>query len=399
MDTLLDAQLNWQTYTELRRDLHRHPELGFEEFRTSDLVATRLQALGYEVVRGIAGTGVVASLKLGGSRRSIGLRADMDALPIQEATDVDWASRNEGVMHACGHDGHTAILLAAAELIARRRQFDGTVHLIFQPAEEMGGAGGARRMMEEGLFEQFPCDAVFAMHNMPGWPVGDFMFRDGAMMASSDRVVITLHGKGGHAAIPQRTVDPTIVAASLIMALQTITSRNLDPLDSAVVSVGMLQAGATYNVIPDTAHLELSVRAFSPSVRDELEKRIRHLCQTQAESFGARAEVVYERGYPMLINTTAETKDARLVAQQLFGAERVKDNIAPLMGSEDFAYMLQERPGCYLLIGNGCIGEHNVNTGLTHCMVHNPGYDFNDTCIAPAARFWAALVEHRLTPT
>lgn len=397
MDTTLHPDLNWHDYTELRRDIHRNPELGFEEFRTAALVAKRLEHLGYEVVRGIAGTGVVGTLRKAKSSRSIGLRADMDALPIIETTGLEWASATEGVMHACGHDGHTAILLAAAELIANSH-YDGTVHLIFQPAEEMGGAGGARRMMDEGLFARFPCDAVFAMHNMPGWPTGAFMFRDGAMMASSDRVMITFTGKGGHAAIPQRAIDPTIVAASTIMALQTITSRNLDPLDSAVISVGMLQAGATYNVIPDTARLELSVRAFSAQVRDDLETRIRRICEAQAESFGARADVIYERGYPMLINTTAETESAITVARKLFGEARVKTDIAPLMGSEDFAYMLQERPGCYLLIGNGHIGEENEATGLTHCMVHNPGYDFNDACIAPAARFWAALVEHRLAP-
>lgn len=396
MDTDIHPNLDWQAYTDLRRDLHRHPELGFQEHRTAAVVASRLRALGYEVAEGIAGTGVVGTLKKGESTRSIGLRADMDALPIQETNQIDWASQTAGTMHACGHDGHTAILLAAAEIITRKIDFDGTVHLIFQPAEELGGAGGARRMMEEGLFKRYPCDAVFALHNMPGWPVGAFLFRDGAMMASSDRVVVTFTGKGGHAAVPQQAVDPTIVAASTILALQTITSRNLDPLDSAVISVGVLDAGATYNVIPDTARLELSVRAFSPAIRDELEARIRRICVSQAESFGASAHVDYQRGYPMLVNTTEETRSATEVARKLFGDERVRPDISPLMGSEDFAYMLQERPGCYLLIGNGAIGEHNEATGLTHCMVHNPGYDFNDACIAPAASFWAALVEHRL---
>ena len=398
MTANFDTAIDWDAYVALRRDLHRHPELGFQEFRSARLVADRLRALGYDVVEGVAGTGVVGTLRNGDSSRRIGLRADMDALPIQESTRVDWASEVPGAMHACGHDGHTAILLAAAEIIARKRKFDGTVHLIFQPAEELGGGGGARRMIEEGLFERFPCDAVFAMHNMPGWPAGQFLFREGAMMASSDRVVVTFNGKGGHAAVPHRTVDPTIAAASAIMALQTIASRNIDPLDSVVVSIGTLQAGAAYNVIPDSARLELSVRAFSPAVRDELEARIRRICTLQAESYGATAQVDYQRGYPVLVNTADETRGAVEVARRVFGAENVQPDTEPLMGSEDFAYMLLERPGCYLLIGNGVIGATDPGTGLRHCMVHNPGYDFNDACLAPAATFWAALTEHRLGP-
>jgi hippurate hydrolase len=388
----------WDDYIALRRDIHRHPELGFEEHRTSGMVAARLQALGYAVTEGIGGTGLVGSLSHGASMRSIGLRADMDALPIQESNDVAWASGTPNTMHACGHDGHTAILLAAAELIAARRAFDGTVNLIFQPAEELGGGGGARRMIEEGLFDRFPCDAVFAMHNMPGWPTGQFMFKDQVMMASADRVVVTFRGKGGHGAVPHRAVDPTIAAASAIMALQTIVSRSIDPLQSVVISVGTLNAGSTYNVIPDSARLELSVRTFSADVRQQLEDRIARICTLQAESFGATAHVDYQRGYPVLINSSAETQSAIAVARQQFGDENVISDIEPLMGSEDFAYMLQERPGCYLLIGNGQIGERNDATGLTHCMVHNPGYDFNDACLAPAATFWAALVQHRLAP-
>lgn len=401
MNTNTVQTTDWNDYVSLRRDIHRHPELGFEEHRTAGLVAARLKALGYTVTEGIAGTGLVGTLRHGTSTRSIGLRADMDALPIQEASDIDWASATPNTMHACGHDGHTAILLAAAEAIARRRAFDGTVHLVFQPAEELGGGGGARRMIEEGLFERFPCDAIFAMHNMPGWPAGQFMFRDKVMMASADRVIVTFHGKGGHGAVPQQAIDPTIAAASAIMALQTVVSRNIDPLQSVVISVGKLSAGAVYNVIPDSAELELSVRTFSASVREQLESLIRRICMLQAESFGATAVVDYQRGYPVLVNTTAETESAVAVARQLFGNDRVVTDIAPLMGSEDFAYMLQECPGSYLLIGNGEIGAHNAATGLTHCMVHNPGYDFNDDCLAPAATFWAALVEHRLpaTPT
>lgn len=396
MTTYAHTTIDWDTYIALRRDIHRHPELGFQEFRTAEIVAQQLRKLGYQVSEGIAGTGLVGTLRKGTSTRSLGLRADMDALPIQESNAVQWASTVAGTMHACGHDGHTAILLAAAELIARHIDFDGTVHLIFQPAEELGGAGGARRMIEEGLFTRFPCDAVFAMHNMPGWPTGHFMFRSGPMMASSDRVVITFQGKGGHAAVPQRSVDPTVVAASAILALQTIVSRSVDPLESVVISIGKLQAGTTYNVIPDSAQLELSVRTFSPALRDELEARIRQICTLQAQSFGASAHVDYQRGYPVLINSPEETSLALSVANKVFGQELVAPNTHALMGSEDFAYMLQEKPGCYLLIGNGQIGHDNPATGLTHCMVHNPGYDFNDACLAPAATFWAALTEHYL---
>src|SRR5690554_1604650 len=396
MNTQTPPTGDWDDYIALRRDIHRHPELGFEEHRTAGLVAARLKRLGYAVTESIATTGLVATLRAGTSDRSIGLRADMDALPIQETNDIAWTSQTPNIMHACGHDGHTAILLAAAEAIATRRAFDGTVHLIFQPAEELGGGGGARRMIEEGLFERFPCDAVFAMHNMPGWPVGQFMFREGVMMASADRAVVTFQGKGGHGAVPHQAIDPTIAAASSIMALQTIVSRTIDPLESAVVSVGSLHAGSAYNIIPDRVQLELSVRTFSPALRDQLEKRIARICTLQAESLGATAQVDYQRGYPVLVNTEAETQSAIAVARQTFGDAKVVSTMDPLMGSEDFAYMLQERPGCYLLIGNGEIGEPNAATGLTHCMVHNPGYDFNDMCLTPAAEFWTALVEHRL---
>lgn len=398
MDTKTPRASHWDDYIALRRDIHRHPELGFQEHRTAGLVADRLRALGYTVTEGIAGTGLVGSLRHGASTRSIGLRADMDALPIQETNDIAWASQTPNIMHACGHDGHTAILLAAAHTIAQRRAFDGTVNLIFQPAEELGGGGGARRMIEEGLFERFPCDAVFALHNMPGWPAGQFMFKDQVMMASADRVVVTFQGKGGHGAVPHQAVDPTIAAASAIMALQTIASRTIDPLQSVVISVGALNAGSTYNVIPDSARLELSVRTLSATVRDQLEASITRICTLQAESFGASAHVDYQRGYPVLVNTAAETQSAIAVARRQFGDARVLTDIDPLMGSEDFAYMLRECPGCYLLIGNGQIGEHDAATGLTHCMVHNPGYDFNDACLAPAATFWTALVEHRLAP-
>ena len=372
-------------FIQLRRDIHRHPELAFEEHRTSDLVAAKLQSWGYQVHRGLGGTGVVGTLKRGSSARKLGIRADMDALPIQEATGAEWASTRQGLMHACGHDGHTAMLLAAAKAIAQAPEFDGTLNLIFQPAEE--GGGGAVRMMDDGLFEHHPCDAVFAMHNMPGTPVGHFVFRDGAAMASSDYVTIRIHGTGGHGAMPHRSADPLVAASSIVMALQTIVSRNVDPLHTAVVTVGALHAGQANNVIPALATLELSVRALDPQVRQLLAQRIKALVTAQAESFGVRAEVEWRQGYCVLVNNTEQTNFARQVALDLVGPERVTLNGPPLTGSEDFAFMLEKVPGSYLLIGNG----DGDSAGA--CMVHNPAYDFNDDNIATGSAYWIALVK------
>jgi len=376
-------------FIQLRRDIHRHPELAFEEHRTSDLVATKLQSWGYQVHRGLGGTGVVGTLRRGTSARKLGIRADMDALPIQEATGAEWASTRQGLMHACGHDGHTAMLLAAAKAIAQAPDFDGTLNLIFQPAEE--GGGGAVRMMDDGLFEHHPCDAVFAMHNMPGMPVGHFVFRDGAAMASSDYVTIRVHGTGGHGAMPHRAADPLVAAASIVMALQTIVSRNVDPLHTAVVTVGALHAGQANNVIPALATLELSVRALDPQVRLLLEQRIKALVTAQAESFGVRAEVQWRQGYCVLVNNAVQTDFARQVALDLVGPERVTLQGAPLTGSEDFAFMLEKVPGSYLLIGNGDGNGDGDSAGA--CMVHNPGYDFNDDNIATGGSYWVALVQ------
>lgn len=372
-------------FIQLRRDIHRHPELAFEEHRTSDLVAAKLESWGYQVHRGLGGTGVVGTLKRGTSARKLGIRADMDALPIQEATGAEWASARPGLMHACGHDGHTAMLLAAAKAIAQSPDFDGTLNLIFQPAEE--GGGGAVRMMDDGLFEHHPCDAVFAMHNMPGMPVGHLVFRDGAAMASSDYATIRIHGTGGHGAMPHRAADPLVAAASIVMALQTIVSRNVDPLHTAVVTVGALHAGQANNVIPALATLELSVRALDPQVRLLLEQRIKALVAAQAESFGVRAEVAWRQGYCVLVNHPEQTHFARQVALDLVGPERVTLNGPPLTGSEDFAFMLEKVPGSYLLIGNG----DGDSAGA--CMVHNPAYDFNDDNIATGASYWVALVQ------
>jgi hippurate hydrolase len=372
-------------FIQLRRDIHRHPELAFEEHRTSDLVAAKLESWGYQVHRGLGGTGVVGTLKRGTSDRKLGIRADMDALPIQEATGAEWASARPGLMHACGHDGHTAMLLAAAKAVADAPNFDGTLNLIFQPAEE--GGGGAVRMMDDGLFEHHPCDAVFAMHNMPGMPVGHLVFRDGAAMASSDYATIRIHGTGGHGAMPHRAADPLVAAASIVMALQTIVSRNVDPLHTAVVTVGALHAGQANNVIPALATMELSVRALDPQVRLLLEQRIKALVAAQAESFGVRAEVAWRQGYCVLVNHLEQTNFARQVALNLVGPERVTLNGPQLTGSEDFAFMLEKVPGSYLLIGNG----DGDSAGA--CMVHNPAYDFNDDNIATGGSYWVALVQ------
>jgi hippurate hydrolase len=376
-------------FISLRHDIHRHPELAFEEHRTAALVADKLATWGYAVETGIGGTGVVGTLVRGTGTKRLGLRADMDALPIDENSGAAWASGHRGVMHACGHDGHTAMLLAAARHLAEDGHFDGTLHLIFQPAEE--GGGGALRMMADGLFERFPCDAVFAMHNMPGVPQGHLVLREGAAMASSDYATITLTGVGGHGAMPHRAADPIVAAASIVMALQTIVARNIDPLQPAVVTVGALHAGKANNVIPASASMELSVRALDRDVRATLERRIKALVVAQAESFGVNAQVDWKPGYAVLVNTAAETAFAREVAVELVGAEKVNLQGPPLTGSEDFAFMLERVPGSYVLIGNG----DGDSAGA--CMVHNPGYDFNDDNVAIGSAYWVLLAERFLT--
>ncbi|MEK8051637.1 M20 aminoacylase family protein [Ideonella sp. DXS22W] len=391
LDALRDAA---PEFVALRRDIHRHPELGFDEHRTSALVAERLQAWGYTVHRGLGGTGVVGTLQRGSGTRRLGIRADMDALPITEANTFAHASCHAGVMHACGHDGHTAMLLAAARHLATHGQFSGTLNLIFQPAEE--GQGGALCMMADGLFDQHPCDAVFAMHNMPGIAQGRLVFREGAAMASSDYATVTLHGVGGHGAMPHLAQDPVVAAASIVMALQTVVSRNIDPLHTAVVTVGALQAGQANNVIPASARLEISVRALDRDVRRTLEARIKALISAQAESLGCTAQIDWRPGYTVLVNTPDETAFARQVGLELLGAGRVTEQGPPLTGSEDFAFMLERVPGSYLLIGNGdgaAVGDH---APAHACMVHNPGYDFNDDNLAIGAAYWVRLAERFL---
>jgi len=370
-------------FVSLRRDIHRHPELAFKERRTAALVAERLAAWGYEVSTGIAITGVVGTLRRGSGPKRLGLRADMDALPITEATGLPYASVNQGVMHACGHDGHTAALLAAAQYLASEGEFDGTLQLIFQPAEEMGG--GAKKMIADGLFERFPVDAVFGMHNWPCVAAGHLGCVSGPAMASVDQALITVRGKGGHGAQPHETVDPIVVSAHLITALQSVVARNVNPLDMGVVTVGSIHGGFAPNVIPDTVDLKITTRAFRPEVRELLRRRVPALARAQAESFGATAEVDYRLGYPAVINHEAETAFAREVALETLGADKVDAAFRPRTASEDFAYMLQARPGSYLFIGNG-----------ESASLHSPTYNFNDAILAPAATYWARLVERYL---
>ncbi|WP_431273895.1 M20 aminoacylase family protein [Variovorax ureilyticus] len=393
MTALLESLLaDPQEFIDIRRDVHSHPELSFKENRTSGLVAEKLAQWGYRVERGLGGTGVVGQIKRGTSKRHIGIRADMDALPIQEESGYAWVSKIKGVMHACGHDGHTAMLLAAAKTLAQDDALDGTLTLIFQPAEEFGSRhSGAARMIEDGLFEKYPVDAIYAMHNAPGIPQGTLGFRHGPTLASADTAVIRVKGVGGHGAMPQHAVDPIVAAASIVMALQTVVARNVDPTLAAVVSVGSIHAGDAFNVLPQEATLKLSIRALEPAVRDLLERRIRTIAENQASSYGAQAEVDYVRGYAPLVNSLDETNFARRVGQELLGPERVMMDFPAVTGSEDFAFMLEQRPGCYLLIGNGAAGTPGG------CSVHNPRFDFNDDNIAVGGAYWTLLVKRYLT--
>ncbi|HAI2657218.1 TPA: amidohydrolase [Escherichia coli] len=370
---------------EIRHQIHENPELGLQEFKTSALVAEKLRQWGYKVEQGLATTGVVATLKVGDGEKSIGLRADMDALPIYENSGKPWASKHPGLMHACGHDGHTTILLGAARYFAETRRFNGTLRLIFQPAEEM--INGGEIMVKEGLFDRFPCDVIFGMHNMPGLPVGKFFFQPGALMASMDQFHITVRGCGGHGAIPHKAIDPVLVAAHITTALQSIVSRNVDPLEAAVITVGSIVAGEAANVIPDSAEMKISVRSLGRDTRQLLLTRIPALAQAQAASFGATAEVTHVNGTPVLVNDEEMARFAWQVACKTFGEDRAEFGIKPLMGSEDFSFMLEAQPkGGFLLFGNGDVGEGS-------CMVHNPGYDFNDASLVPASSYWGALVE------
>jgi len=368
---------------DIRQDLHQHPELGFEEHRTAEVVAKALAGMGLEVETGIGGTGVVATLKCGNSNRAIGLRADLDALPMQEKSGKAYASVREGVFHGCGHDGHTAMLLGAARALASSQRFNGIVHFIFQPAEE--GLGGANEMMKEGLFERFPCENVYGLHNWPEHALGEFGVRAGAMMAAFSTFDIEIMGIGGHGALPHTTVDPVVIASTLIQSLQSIVSRVIDPVNPAVVSVTKIHGGSAYNVIPDTVTLGGCCRYFSEAdgkkIATEIERRVNAI----AVSAGATATVKMREIYTVLVNDDAATEQCVDVAASIVGANKVNANRSPIMASEDFAFMLKDVPGCYILMGTGGEGHG--------CMVHNPAYDFNDEALAIGASYWIGLVE------
>jgi len=372
--------------TRWRRDIHAHPELGFEEQRTSDLVAAKLVEFGCEVYRGIGKTGVVGQLRVGTSPRSVGLRGDMDALPIQEANDFDHRSRHDGRMHACGHDGHTTMLLGAARYLAETRNFDGTVNFIFQPAEE--GLGGAAAMVEEGIFDRFPCDAIFGMHNTPGLAVGKFTIRTGPMMAGGGFFDITVLGRGAHGARPESGVDPVIAASHIAAALQTIVSRNIRPVDTAVVSVTRFHAGDAYNVIPERAVIGGTVRAFENDTFTLIEQNMKRIATGVAGGFGASAEVDFRSLFPPLVNDAREAAFIAETAAEVVGGDNVERNGQLVMASEDFSYMLNRRPGAYIRIGNG--------DAPGTCQVHNPGYDFNDAALPIGASLFARVVERKL---
>ena len=383
---LADAAL----VTTLRRDIHAHPELCFEEVRTADLIAKALGDWGIPIHRGLGKTGVVGIVKNGSSSRAVGLRADIDALPMTEHNHFPHRSQHHGKMHACGHDGHTAMLLAAAKHLSKHRNFDGTVYLIFQPAEE--GGGGAHAMMKDGLFEKFPMEAIFGAHNWPGMAVGQFALRSGPVFASSNEFRITIRGKGAHAAMPHNGVDPVPVACQLVQAFQTIVTRNKRPLDTAVISVTMIHAGEATNVIPDSCELQGTVRTFTTEVLDLVERRMQQIAEATCAAFETRCEFAFKRNYPPTVNHPEETEFARRLLGEVVGPENVLE-FEPTMGAEDFSFYLQQKPGCYFLIGNGDGSHREGGHGMGPCMLHNPSYDFNDELIPLGATAWVRLAE------
>jgi len=379
--------------TAIRRDIHAHPELCFQEVRTADVIAKALTDWGIPVHRGMGQTGVVGIVKNGSSARAVGLRADIDALPMTEHNTFAHASQHAGKMHACGHDGHTAMLLAAAKYLAQHRNFDGTVYLVFQPAEE--GGGGAREMIKDGLFERFPMEAIFGAHNWPGMKVGAFGVNPGAMMASSNEFRAVIHGKGSHAALPYLGVDPVPVACQMVMAWQTIITRNRRPIDPGVISATMIHTGEAINVVPDSAEIRGTVRTFSLEVLELIERRMREVAEHTAAAFGARCEFEFKRNYPPTVNHPAETEFVRSVLAQVVGTENVQA-FEPTMGAEDFSFFLQAKPGCYFVIGNGDGAHREGGHGLGPCMLHNPSYDFNDELIPLGATAWVRIAEEWL---
>ncbi|MEQ8964220.1 MAG: M20 aminoacylase family protein [Azospirillaceae bacterium] len=375
--------------TEWRRDIHAHPEIAFEEVRTSALVADKLRSWGIEVHTGIARTGVVGVLHGRKPGRAIGLRADMDALPMEEENTFEHRSQNPGRFHGCGHDGHTTMLLGAARYLAETRNFDGTVHFIFQPGEE--GAGGGKLMVEEGLFDRFDCDEVYALHNWPDLPMGEAAVMPGPMMAASDDFFVEIRGKGGHAAMPHKCIDPVVVAAQLVTALQTLVSRRTDPLDAAVISVTKLEAGTATNVIPRVARLAGTKRTLLPETREAIERGIERMARSLADAFEVEVEVSFKHGYPPTVNTPENAGFAKRAVERVLGEGKVRETMAPSMGAEDFAYMLEKRPGAYVWVG-----QTGSELG---CAVHNPRYDFNDDILPVGASVLATLVEERLPRT
>jgi amidohydrolase len=401
MSQVTELQVDTRQITALRRDIHAHPELCFQEQRTSDLVAEALLSWGIEIHRGMGTTGVVGILRNGSSPRAVGLRADMDALPMTEHNRFAHASVYPGKMHACGHDGHTAMLLAAAQHLAKSRQFDGTVYLIFQPAEE--GGGGAREMIRDGLFDRFPMDAVYGMHNWPGLKAGQFAVCDGPTMASSNEFRITITGKGSHAALPHNGIDPVPVACQMVQAFQTIVTRNKKPTDAAVISVTMIHAGEATNVVPDTCEIRGTVRTFTLEVLDLIEQRMQVVVEHTAAAFGASVKFEFHRNYPPTINHPNEVAVLREVMREVAGPENALE-FEPTMGAEDFSYFLLERPGAYFVIGNGDgthrqdYAGHDSAHALGPCTLHNPNYDFNDALIPLGAALWVRLAERWLAP-
>jgi hippurate hydrolase len=382
--------------TAIRRDIHAHPELCFEEKRTADVIAKALTDWGIPIHRGLGTTGVVGIVKgtAGTSERAVGLRADIDALPMTEKNTFAHASTSPGKMHACGHDGHTAMLLAAAKHLSRNRHFDGTVYLIFQPAEE--GGGGAREMIKDGIFKQFPMEAVFGAHNWPGMKVGQFALKSGPCFASSNEFRIVIRGKGSHAAMPHNGIDPVPIACQLVQGFQTIITRNKRPIDAGVISVTMIHAGEATNVVPDSVEIQGTVRTFTLEVLDLIEKRMKEVSENLCAAFDASCEFEFTRNYPPTINHPVETEFVRGVMADVVGPENVQE-FEPTMGAEDFSYFLLEKPGCYFLIGNGD-GSHRIGGhGMGPCMLHNPSYDFNDDLIPLGATLWVRLAEQWLS--
>jgi amidohydrolase len=375
----------------LRRTIHAHPELRYEETHTSDLVAKNLAAWGIEVHRGLGKTGVVGILKRGSSPRSIGLRADMDALPIHELNTFEHRSRNEGKMHACGHDGHTAMLLGAARHLARHGDFNGTVVFIFQPAEE--GGAGAQAMIDDGLFTKFPVDAVFGIHNWPGMPAGHFGVTEGPIMASSNEFRIEIKGVGSHAALPHNGRDPVFTAVQVANGLQGIITRNKKPLDTAVLSITQIHAGDAVNVVPDEAWIAGTVRTFKTETLDLIETRLRKIAESTAEAYDCSVNISFHRNYPPTVNSSEETRFAAEVMRDVVGAENVDDAVEPTMGAEDFSFMLLARPGCYAFLGNGEGGHRDAGHGAGPCMLHNASYDFNDDLLSVGSTYWVKLTQ------